>query len=127
MIKYPFYFRAGKIGVYDKPGLFPYRIRPSLCFEFIADGSGTAALPHNRIVHGLSGILIPHDGGFALIGNSDCCNLIGARSGFFQYLPGNTALCPPNFHSIVFHPSGLRENLGEFLLCSSDNHTGFIK
>lgn len=39
--------------------------------ELLAQGGSTAALPDNGIVDGAAGLLIPHDGGLALIGDAD--------------------------------------------------------
>jgi hypothetical protein len=38
---------------------------------------GTAVLPDNRIRQRLAGLFIPDDGGFALIGDTDCQNFGG--------------------------------------------------
>ena len=54
----------------------------TLLLQSVAVLNRAAVLPDNGVGQRLSGLSIPQDGGFALIGDGDCRNrLLGARIG----------------------------------------------
>ena len=64
----------------------------------------------------VTGIPIPRNGGFALVGDSDCLYVLGEQSAVLQDFAGHRQLGVPDSIWIVFNPPGLRINLWEFLL-----------
>jgi len=61
-------------------------------FQFFADVSSSATLPDNRVIDWLASFFFPHDGGFALVGDTDTGNLIGVNVGFRQHFHQHRAL-----------------------------------
>lgn len=75
-----------------------------------------AALPNDGVAHRLTGVFIPHNGRFPLVGDANGGNVCGAGTNTGKRLPGNGQLSFKNFIRIVLHPARLWENLGKFLL-----------
>ena len=72
-------------------------------------------------------MLIPDDGGFPLVGNADGSNVGSGSADVCHGLLGHFQLCGENFVCIMLHPTGLGEDLGEFLLCHAAYIAGFVK
>ena len=101
--------------------MFADIVLPALPFKLFTQRGGAAALPHNGIVDGAAGFLIPYDGGFTLIGDADGGNFFGRYVAFGQYLHHHAVLGRINFHRIVFHIAGLGVVLGELFLSHGDD------
>ena len=63
---------GGEIGVDNQAGLFFDHLRVAFRLQLLCVVSGTAALPDNGVVDGTAGLFVPEDGGFALVGDTDC-------------------------------------------------------
>ena len=72
---------------------------------------GASVLPDDGVADGEAGGLVPEYGGFALVGDSECGDVIG---GDFEdgedFCEGQTGVFP-DFHGIVFDVSGGGEDL----------------
>ena len=107
---------AGKISVDHKARLLPKHFRKPFFLERIAIFTGAAALPHDGGAHRLASMPIPHNGGFALVGDANGRNVGRSRADFLHCLHGHAKLCGPYFTCVVLHPAGLWVKLSELLL-----------
>ena len=83
---------------------------------------GAAVLPDNRVVDGLARLAVPHNRGFALVGDAERRHIARAsRCGFAQHLNGRTELRGKNVEGIVLYPAGLGINLRKFMLSLGEN------
>ena len=118
---------AGEVGIDDQTGLAADGVHQSPGGEFVAVGGSPAALPDDGIVHRAAGELVPHDGGFSLIGDADGGDVRSGGTDIGQSLPGNLQLGRPDLVCVVLNPAGLGEDLGKFLLGYGTDLTGFVK
>ena len=105
MIEQPRQFGGGKIGVEQQPGAFAdHRLVPCGA-QGGAGVGGAAVLPDNRVVDRLTGVTVPHNGGFALVGDADGGDVGGldARLGDGAAHNGNDR--GPYLLRIMFHPA----------------------
>ena len=111
IVENPLDLRCGRIGVNKQPSLVTELLRTILARDLVADRHRARILPHDRVVHGLPRILIPHHGGLALVSNAYSQHIRrgGIRSG--NYFAHCTASVFPNFHRIVLDPTLLGKNL----------------
>ena len=123
----PMDFGGGKIGVNHQPGFLPDGFRQSRCPQMTANVRCPAALPNDGVAHRLTGVFIPHNGRFPLVGDANGGNVCGAGTNTGKRLPGNGQLSFKNFIRIVLHPAGLWENLGKFLLRHSADIPRLVK
>ena len=77
IVEYPLYLCAGKVSVDEQPRLFLYVVANTGLFKLFTHLCCSSALPDYRIIHGLAGILIPNDGGLALVCNANARNVRG--------------------------------------------------
>ena len=84
--------------------------------EPVALPGGASILPNNGIVNRFTGLAIPQHRGLALVSDADGGDVGGGDSGFLERSFGGSQLRFSDNPGIVFHPAGLGENLGEFLL-----------
>ena len=121
VIQDPLDLGAGKIGVDQQAGMLPdIRLQP-LSLQFLADWGGAAALPYDGVINGAAGLLIPHDGGFPLVGDADGGDLLRRNVAFGQHLHHNAVLGGIDLHRIMLHIAGFGVMLGKFLLPHGDD------
>ena len=85
MIENPLHFGAGEVRVNHQTGVVADVIFHAVTLQAFADFGGTAALPDNRVINRFAGFTFPDDGGFTLVSNTDCCDLIGTDVCFRQH------------------------------------------
>ena len=117
MVQNPFDFGGGKVGVNQKAGALLNVIHQlRVLHQLLADAGGAAALPHNGVVNGQARLLVPHNGGFPLVGDADAGDLlpvdIQPGEGFHQH----AVLGHVDVGGVVLYPAGLGVNLRELLL-----------
>ena len=81
---------------------------------------GTAALPHYRVIYRLAGASFPHDGGLALVGDTDAPDILCGHAGAQQRLARHGKLSIPYVARVMLDPSVMRKMLWEFLLRGRD-------
>ena len=116
MVKDPLHFGAGEVRVHHQAGGFADVLFHAVALELLADIRGAAALPDDGVVNRLTGLTLPNDGGFTLVGDADGGNFVGVDIGFRQHFDQRRALRGPNLHRVVLNPAWLRINLFEFTL-----------
>src|SRR5580698_8678749 len=82
----------------------------------IAKGRSPPVLPNNGIINRQAGFPVPNNGGFALVGDAYCADIIAIDTESSNSLGGNPGLRRPYFIRIMLHPSRLRKYLGKLLL-----------
>src|SRR5215217_6934409 len=75
----------------------------------------------------LASLLVPDDGRLALIGDSDSEDIFRIDIPFFQRAVDHFLSPLPDFHGIMFHPTGLRINLPMLLLVHGDDVSPVIE
>jgi hypothetical protein len=127
IVEYPLHLGAREIGIDHKACALGDVLLQALFLQFIADGGRSAVLPNNGVVDGLARGTVPHHGRFALIGDADGGNVLGAHLVLVQHLAGHFQLAVPYLHRVVFHPSRLWKILVEFLLCRGNGVAVLVK
>src|SRR5206468_1350206 len=95
--------------------------------ESIAHAGGAPVLPHDGAVDGLAGPAIPHDGGFALVGDAHSGEIGGAQASPTEGLECHTDLRRPDFVRVVLDPAGFREELLDLLLGDGTDRAIVVK
>ena len=72
MVEDPFDFCGAEICVNNQTGIIFYVVLQSCLNQLFTDGGSTAALPYNSVIDRLAGMLVPDNGGFPLVSNTDC-------------------------------------------------------
>ena len=130
VVQQPFQFCAGEIGVHQQAGFGLYQRRLVVCTQRRAGAFGTPVLPDDGVGDGLAGASVPHDSGFALVGDAERPDVVGLDAqclGLFERLPGRSQLTLPNLHWVVLYPARSRVDLWQFLLGLRHDATGGIK
>ena len=127
VIKNPPDLASGKIGIRHKTGFFDNDIPPALLHQSVHNARCPPALPYNGVVHAPSGIPFPDHGGFALIGDSDGCDVLRRHAGQTHGTAQRIHLGLQNHVGIVFHPAGLRINLRKLFRVGREDMSFQIK
>ena len=96
-------------------------------FELSAVVGCASILPNDGIVERFARVAVPHEGGFALIGDAQRGNGVGAKACCLQHFRKGGALTGPDFSWIVFDPTRLGVDLLECLLGSGYDLAGVIE
>ena len=68
-------------------------------------------LPDQGVVVGLAGVLVPDEGGLALVGHTDGRNVIGVDLGLLQASLDHVLGAFPDLHRVMLYPASLRVEL----------------
>ena len=123
----PAHLGAGEVGVDHKASLLTDGIYQAFLHQLLTVSCCSAALPHDGVIHRSAGVFVPNDGGFSLVGNTDGSNIRCCDAGVGHCLPGHLQLGGEDLVGVMLHPTGLGEDLGEFLLCHTLHSTRLIK
>ena len=116
VIQNPFDFRTGKIRVGKQPRLFADHVSLPRQHQFVGEFRRSAALPHDRAVHGLSRRLIPQHDRFPLIRYTDRRDFRRFDADTSHDFLEHRKLTQKQLFGVVLDPAGLRIVLIEFLL-----------
>ena len=116
VFKYPVQLGGRKISIDDETGLFADHIRKPSFDKRVAVFARPSALPYDGITYRVAGILVPHDGRFALIRDTDRGNTVGRNPRLGKSIHTYAKLCEPYLRSIMLDPTGLGIILREFFL-----------
>ena len=116
VVEDPLQLGGREVGVDDEAGLFPEFFGQAAGLQLVAVGAGAAALPDDRMVDRLTGLLVPDDGGLALVGDADGRDIRRAGPDLVHGRKGHAQLGGPDLVGVMLHPAGLRKILGELLL-----------
>ena len=113
---------AGEVGGQREAGLGTVALLASAeRAEFGADAVGPGVLPDDRVVHRLAGRAVPHQRGFALVGDTDRDDLTRLQVGLGERARGDLAGVAPDLLGVVLDPACLGEDLLVFGLVDG-NH-----
>ncbi|MNH06927.1 hypothetical protein D3C79_663070 [compost metagenome] len=123
IVEDPLELGAGEVRVGDQAGGFADVVLQAVTLELFADLGAAPALPDDGVVHRTTGFLVPHHGGFTLVGDTDGGYLVVAQACLGQGFDHGRALGGEDFHRVVLDPAGLWVMLCEFALRGA-NHVG---
>ena len=118
---------AGEVGVDHQAGLLLEQRLQTVGLQSIADRSGDAALPHDRVRHRTSGRALPQHDRLALIGDADRGDVVAPGLGLAQHLPRRAQLRAPDRLRVVLDVAGRRVELRELLLGGRLHRAGMIE
>ena len=105
-----------EIRVDQQPSLGRYRRLMPGVFQFGAIVGGAPILPDNGRMDRCTGLRIPHQGGFTLIGDTDGRHITGTQTALFKRLAADLEGAQPQLFAVMLNPAILREVLLELLL-----------
>ena len=127
VVENPLDLGAGEVGGQTEATDLAEAVRPLVTLELLDDVGGAHVLPDDRVIDGLAGVLIPHDGGLTLVGDTDGGKVVAVDLRLLQSLGDDGASGLPDFYGVVLHPARVREDLGEFLLSDGDDLAGVVE
>jgi hypothetical protein len=116
VVQHPLQLGAGEIGIDQQPGFGLDGVGMALLAQLCAGGLGAPVLPDDGVVHGLAGLAVPQNGGFALVGDAHGAHVAGRDARLGQRLARGGELGAPDFQRVVLHPAGAGVDLGQFEL-----------
>src|SRR5204862_5819166 len=75
----------------------------------------------------LPGLVVPHDGGLALVGDADAHDVLERRARLVHRTAQRLALRAEDLLRVVLDPAGLRKDLLELALRSGDGHAVLVE
>jgi hypothetical protein len=116
VVEQPLQFGARKVGVDHQPGFGLHQRCQPVGTQAGAGGFGAAVLPDDGVVNRLPRGTVPQHGGFALVGDAQCVDVLRSQPGTGQHLSGSGQLCGPDVVRVVLDPARLREDLPKLAL-----------
>ncbi|MCY1225289.1 hypothetical protein D9M72_374790 [compost metagenome] len=127
VIQDPFDLGAGEVRGQRQAHLLFEALRSAVLGQFIHDVLGPGVLPDDGVVDRLARCLIPHDGGFALVGDADGGDVVPGQVRFGKRRGNDLAGVVPDFGGVVLHPAGLRKDLLVFHLAGGDDAAAVVE
>jgi hypothetical protein len=127
VVQNPLDLGPGEVGGERQPDLLLEPVRTPLARQFIHDGLGPGVLPHDCVVDRLAGGPVPDHRCFALVGDADGGNVVPGQVCLGQCGTDDLAGVVPDFHGIVLHPAGLREDLLVFHLAGGHDVAAVVE
>ena len=127
VVQDPLDLGAGEVGGQPQAADLAEAVRPLVAPELLDHLRGAHVLPDDRVVDGLSGVLVPHDGGLALVGDADGGQLVAVDLRLAQGLGDDRARGVPDLEGVVLDPPRVGEDLGELLLADGDDLAGVVE
>ena len=127
VVQDPLDLRAGEVGGQAQAADLAETIRALVALKLLDDVGGTHVLPDDRVVHGLAGVLIPHDRGLALVGDTHGGQVVAVDLRLLQGLRDDGTSGVPDLDGVVLDPARVREDLREFLLADRNDFTSVVE
>ena len=127
IIQDPFHLGCGKISINDKSCFLTEFLLQTFFLQAVTVFCCSSALPHDGMIHRLTGIFVPDDGCLSLIRDTDRRDILCCGLNLIHCLSGNGKLSRPDLTCIVLHPARLRKMLDKFLLCHTADLSVFVK
>src|SRR6185369_16379981 len=116
LLEQPLDLRRREIGIRPESG--PLGDEPRLVAQLLAPLGSASILPDDRARQWLSGIAMPENDRFALIGDADD---VRSNCAFRDCIARRLQRAIENLLSVVLHPTRLRIMLGDLVITSSDD------
>ena len=111
VVQDPLDLGAGEVARQGQPGEVPEALLTAVLGQLVHDLLGAGVLPHDRVVDGLSGVLVPHHGGLALVGDAHGGEVLAGQLGLGERVRHAAAGVAPDLLGIVLHPARTGEDL----------------
>ena len=121
VVEDPLDLRPGEVGGQRQPDELLVPVGSLLAAEFLDDLLGAGVLPDDGVVDGLTGFLVPHEGGLALVGDTDRDQIVLVQLRLRESLGDDLTDVAPDLDGIVLHPPGAGKNLLVFFLSDGDD------
>ena len=108
IVEDPFDLGSREIRIGHEAGLVADNVGHAVRDEGIRDLGRATALPHNGVVHGQTGIAVPHHGGLALVGDADGRDAVGMDAALELNLHHDRDLGGQDLHGILLDPARTR-------------------
>jgi len=112
---------AGEVGGQTQAHAVLVLVRAFVAGQAVADLLGAGILPDDDVVDGLAGVLVPHDGALALVGDAHRGDLVTVDLRLGEYPADDGADVVPDLDGVVLDPAGAREDLLVLLLVDGDD------
>ena len=116
VLKNPCNLCAGEIRINEQASLLADHIFSVVVGKLFAKRCTAAVLPDDGVVHRLTGLSIPDDGGLALICDADGDDIARTDAGLSKHLDSSSKLRSKDVEGVVLDPADTRINLLEFML-----------
>src|ERR1700722_12155807 len=116
IIQYPRNLCTREIRIQQQTGAFVDFFVMASSTKLVADFGRATILPDDGIMDGITGLAIPDDGGFALVGDAETGDVAGTNAGASERLDRHRNLREPDFLRVLLHPARLGINLTDFFL-----------
>ena len=121
VVEQPAHLRAGEVRRERQARLAAEAVLADVAAELLAERVGAGVLPDEGVVDGLTGVLVPEQGGLALVGDADRLD-VGGGDTRLDDRPGDDLLdVLPDLIRVVFDPARLGEDLLVLLLVDGDD------
>jgi hypothetical protein len=102
-------------------------VRSLVAREAVDDRLRAGVLPHDRVVDGLAGGLVPDDRGLALVGDADRGDVVAGQVGAGERLADDLADVVPDLDRVVLDPARAGEDLLVLLLAGGDDRALLVE
>ena len=127
VVEDPLHLGAGEVGGQGQTTDVLETIGAFVTSKLVTDLLGTGVLPHNGVIDRVAGVLVPHHGGLALVGDTDGGELVTVDAGLRESLTNDLTHRLPDLDGVVLDPAGTREDLFELLLADRDDLPGVVE
>ena len=121
VVEDPLDLRPGEVGGQRQPDELLVPVGSLLAAEFLDDLLGAGVLPDDGVVDGITGFPVPHEGGLALVGDTDRDQIVLVQLRLCESLGDDLTDVAPDLDGIVLHPAGAGEDLLVFFLPDGDD------
>ncbi len=121
VVQQPADLRAGEVAGQREAGLAAEAVLADVAAQLAAERLGAGVLPHQCVVHRLAGVLVPQDGGLALVGDTDRADVVLGQAGLLQRAADDRLHPGPDLGGVVLDVAGLGEDLPVLLLVDGDD------
>ncbi len=128
VVEDPLHLGSGEVGGQRQAGGRVISVLPTaLPGKLVDDPVRPGVLPDDRVVHRLAGGAVPHDGGLALVGDTDCDDVLGDQVRLGQGCGADLTRVAPDLLGVVLDPAGPGEDLLVLALVDRDHIAGVIE
>src|SRR5699024_6684235 len=108
VLQYPEDLGAGKVRVERQTNLRLESLDTAIRGQAVHDRLRSGVLPHDRVVHRFTSVLVPDDRGLALIRDTDGSNVVAGDVRLAQRFADHLTGVGPDLLRVVLDPPGAR-------------------
>ena len=118
---------AGEVGGQREADLRPEAVLAALLGELVDEDVGAGVLPDDGVEDRHARLLVPDEGGLALVGDADGGEVGGGDAGLGHGALDDLARAGPDLHRVVLDPARLRVDLLVLLLIDRHDRAGVVE